>query len=667
MRWMIPVVLLLVGGAALWLGVLRPRQEPQQRAEPAEPLKNVLLITMDTTRADYLGCYGRPDAATPNIDKLAAEGTRFERCTACTPQTLPSHCTILTSTYPYVHGIRRNGVARLGDENVTLAEMFHEAGFATKAIIGSVVLNSMHGLAQGFDEYVDVRPGKTQNPAAAERKAGEVGDLAASALQQLAGGAAGAPAAQACRPFFLWVHFYDPHFPYESSRHADENSPAAYADEIAAMDAQIGRLMTALRDLGRARDTLVVLVGDHGEGLGQHGESQHGYFLYETTQHVPLIVWGLGAETGSEAVAAQVRTVDVMPTILDCLGLPKSPLAQGISLRPMIGRSVTSQDRPAYSETMLPSEEFGFCRLRALSQGGWKYILATRPELYDLKTDSEEQHNLADQRADVAARMREELRAVLAEAPTSPDARPETVRLSTEEARKLAALGYLGATGGEDEEQQGESAADELATFEPQGDSPADHVQTIELLLKGHRLFALEKYAEAEPIMRSVLEVRPESPQLWIEWARSMTKLGREGEVLETCDQILAKHPKAKQARLFYARRLARARQGDKALEVLRTGTVLLADDGEMHRELADALMAMQRFGEAQSSYEQAIGLDPHDAKALLGMGRLCARTGRFTEAEKSLRDAIAIEPDWRVLQRELDNVLKSMAEEGGS
>jgi len=658
---MIPVVLLLAGGAALWLGVLRPRQEPQRPPEPVEPLKNVLLITMDTTRADYLGCYGWPGAATPNIDQFAVEGARFARCAACTPQTLPSHCTIMTGTYPYVHGIRRNGVARLADANVTLAETLREAGFATEAIVASVVLHGRHGLTQGFDEYVDVRPGPTSNPAAAERKAGEVGDLATSALQKLAGGDPGA-AAQPRKPFFLWVHFYDPHYPYESSRHADENSPAAYADEIAAMDVQIGRLMTALRDLGRARDTLVVLVGDHGEGLGQHGESQHGYLLYETTQHVPLIVWGPGVVPRREPVASQVRTLDVMPTILDYLGLPEAPPAQGISLRPMIEAPKACADLPAYSETMLPAEELGLSRLRAISHGGWKYIHATRPELYDLTTDREERHNLADQRAEVAARLKEELRSILAEAPPPPDARAAPVRLSAAEAQKLASLGYLGAQGDEADE---EPVSNELLTFEPEGDNPADHIQAIETLVEGHRRSAWGDDARAEPLLRSAVESFPESATLWAEWARVITRLGREGEIIEVCNQVLAKHPASKQTRFSCARRLARIGRQDLAIETLRAGTELLPNDGEMHRELADALMAMQRFGEAQSSYEQAIGLDPRDAKALLGMGRLCARTGRYAEAEKYLRDAIAIEPDWPVLQRELDDVLKLKAEEG--
>ena len=377
-RWLIVLVVVIavvVGGSVAF-------QHARSLARGTRP-QSVLLITMDTTRADYLGCFGRTTAQTPNIDRLAREGTVFTRCTASAPLTLPSHASILTGVYPYVHGARENGTGRLAGSNETLAETLKAAGFATQATIASFVLNQQFGIGQGFDVYHDVPRPAVGSPLSAERRGDEVCDDALAMLRSLAG-----------QRFLLWVHFYDPHFPYVSERVKDELSPLAYADEIAFMDTQIGHLLSALRELHLERDTLVIAVADHGEGLNDHDEWEHGCFLYETTLHTPLIFRCPGVIPAGKTVSAQVRTIDIAPTVLELLHRPAWDQAQGVSLTGLFTGQKPDPDLAAYSETFLAQAEYGLSQLRSLTAGGWKFVWAPKPELYRLPSDPGEARNL---------------------------------------------------------------------------------------------------------------------------------------------------------------------------------------------------------------------------------------------------------------------------------
>jgi arylsulfatase A-like enzyme len=316
------------------------------------------------------------------------------RAYTCTPLTLPSHSTLFTSTYPFTHGVRRNGFERLEPGSTTLAEVLQGAGFATEAITGSVVLRSTFGLNQGFDRYADVDARGAANEAMAERKGNQVADLALDALRRLRGGR-----------FFLWVHFYDAHYPYESKEHPDSLSREAYADEVSFVDTQVGRILAELSDLGLAKRTVVVALGDHGEGLMDHGESEHGYFLYESTLRVPLVARGPGIPRG-RTVAPVVRTLDVVPTVLDWLGVTAPEGLQGHDLRRVIDGHEGDPGLAAYGETHSPEEVFGLCTLRSLVRGDTKYILASEPEMYDLAADPGERQNLAPAQATRAGEMR---------------------------------------------------------------------------------------------------------------------------------------------------------------------------------------------------------------------------------------------------------------------
>src|SRR4249919_560972 len=298
------------------------------RASAGRP--SVLLVSIDTLRADHVGSYGYRAAATPVIDALAARGLRFEQAETVTPLTLPAHTSLLSGTFPAFHGVRDNGSFYVGDEVTTLAEVMKAHGYRTAGFVGAYVLDHRWGIAQGFDHYYDdfdlSRFEMAAGIDAAQRPGSEVVD---HALAWLAGAGD--------RPFFAWVHLYDPHSPYVPPEPYRSRFPAtmqgAYDGEVASADAQIGRLIEYLRTSGNFDNTVVVVVGDHGESLGEHGEQQHGFFVYESAMHIPLVVAGPGVPVRS--VADQVRIVDVMPTILDLVGAAVPAPVQGVSLLPL--------------------------------------------------------------------------------------------------------------------------------------------------------------------------------------------------------------------------------------------------------------------------------------------------------------------------------------------
>lgn len=331
----------------------------------------------------------------------------------------------MTGTYPFVHGVRENGTQLLSEQSVTLAEILHDAGYATHAIVASFALDPRFGLAQGFDTYDPAVSAAGTNPASGERNAEEVVDHGIEALGVLAGG-----------PFFLWTHFYDPHYPYESRVNPDASPAEAYADEITHMDEEIGRLIEALRRNGVDRSTLVVVVGDHGEAFGGHGEVEHGYFVYETTMDIPLIIWCPGAIAADKVVDAQVRTIDLLPTILEYLGQPSFDVGQGVSLRPLLKGETDDLHLAAYGESGVANEQLGFSRLYALQEDGWKYIYSAEPELYDVASDPHEKNDRIADAPDRAERMRRDLVALVGERGAETSVEDRSVDLSAEERQK---------------------------------------------------------------------------------------------------------------------------------------------------------------------------------------------------------------------------------------
>ena len=401
------------------------------RASAGRP--SVLLVSIDTLRADHVGSYGYRAAATPVIDALAARGLRFEQAETVTPLTLPAHTSLLSGTFPAFNGVRDNGSFYVGDEITTLAEVLKAHGYRTGGFVGAYVLDHRWGIAQGFDRYYDdfdlSRFEMAAGLDAAQRPGSEVVDHALAWL-----------ASPSDAPFFAWVHLYDPHSPYVPPEPYRSRFPAtlvgAYDGEIAATDAQVGRLIDYLTSSGRLTNTVIVVVGDHGESLGEHGEQQHGFFVYDASVRIPLIV--AGPRVPTRAVPDQVRIVDVMPTILELAGVEVPSAVQGVSLMPL-GRG-ERRDLLGYSETWYPRYHYGWSELTAVRDGRYKFIAAPRRELYDTQADPGELHDVTASNprvADALERALADMTAKLAAA-----ARPQQPRpVEPEVEERLRSLG----------------------------------------------------------------------------------------------------------------------------------------------------------------------------------------------------------------------------------
>ncbi len=392
---------------------------------------SVLLITLDTTRADRLGAYGKEQAGTRNLDALAREGALFEWAFTTVPITLPAHASILTGTYPDRHGVHDNGWA-LPPEPVTLAEVFRDAGYRTAAFVSAFPLYSRFGLDRGFELYDDELPAqRSARRSVQQRFAQEVVEDASAWLTEI----------DPEDPFFLWVHFYDPHNSYlPPPPYTQWYASDLYQGEIAYMDEWVGKLIAKIEETGHAEDTIIAVVADHGESLGEHGERTHAELVYNSTMRVPLILRGGPIEAGGR-ISDPVSVVDLLPTLLELVSLEVPEEVQGTSLAPAL-RGDSPPSRSIYFESLYSRLHHGWSELRSIVREGWKYIEAPaatgESELYALVEDPDELRNRIAEHPEVARRLREELRAQRPQ--SAPASRPS---LREEEQRQLEALGYL--------------------------------------------------------------------------------------------------------------------------------------------------------------------------------------------------------------------------------
>lgn len=569
---------------------------------------NVVLATFDTTRADHLGCYGRAEARTPHIDRVAAEGARFTRCSACSPLTTPSHASILTGNYPFVHGVRHNGNRRLPDSQTTLAEALQAQGYRTHAAVAAFVVNRGFGLDQGFDTYQDVEA-RDGNVYQAERKGDSVADDAVAAVAEMADD-----------PFFLWVHFYDPHDSYQ------------YDAQIAFMDVQMGRIVTALEEHDIADRTLIVFVADHGEGLGEHDEDFHGDFLYESTINVPLVVHAPGLVPAGTVVDAQVRTIDVPATVLDLLGLPPLPDTQGVSLAPLLRGEGAALDLTAYAETLKGQLQFGLSPLRSLSTDRWKYVHAPTPELYDLAADGGEARNVIDAHPDVAQRMRERMRTLLA---SSERAATEEVALSSEERQRLESLGYVGLGGS--------AAGDE--SFAPIGPDPKDYQQAVRDYGEASVALKSGRYPQAEVLLRRVVDALPEAPAPHGDLAYAVQLQGRAGEAIPIYQRALTLDPGFIHIRRMFVGLYLGEAEWAKAMRQIALVLEVAPDDPEMHFAMALCLESLGDLDDAHAHLTTALEHAPDSARYAYSMGVLSSKRSNPDEAARWFERTLALEP----------------------
>ncbi|MCH7527335.1 MAG: sulfatase-like hydrolase/transferase [Planctomycetes bacterium] len=623
---------------------------------------NIALITLDTLRADRVGCYGNRAVQTPVLDGLASGGVRFADAVTSVPTTLASHCTIHTGVYPPHHGVRDNGTFRLLDSHQTLAERLKAKGYATAAFIASFVLDGRWGLAQGFDVYDDDITIQPRVPGKAggqpQRPGNVVIDSAVRWLDEYRASAADGP-------FFVWVHLFDPHLPHTPPEpYRTRYASNLYDGEVAFTDSQVGRFLDHLRELELLDRTLVVVVGDHGEGLGDHGESTHSLLIYESTAHVPMIFWRPGILPEGLVVDDRVvATVDIVPTILDLLG-EEVPAGDGISL---LDEPPGGSGRVIYMETLSPELNHGWSPLFGLRRHHDKYIEAPKPEYYDLVNDPGELNNLLAERVKDAERLSKRLEALL-------DSFPEqvadaTVTLDDAARRKLEALGYIG----------GKKSAPAGSRIDPK-----DMVAMWERKIATASKLVVEGSPRALPMLQDLLKITLQDPGLWALLSQAQTQAGQFADAIKSREKAIRLQPadashwihvarleyvlgnielarmnldaaeeiEPKNGEIFLVRaELARAaRDYERAIELCRQGrerdpirhtmsTLVL--EGRIHEEAG-------RPDKAAIAYQQAYDADPQHPGALLGLAKVAARAKQYQRVVDWLTQIHPGSSEWR-------------------
>jgi arylsulfatase A-like enzyme/Flp pilus assembly protein TadD len=580
-------------------------------ASPASPRPNVLLITVDTLRPDALG-WVAGSGATPELDRLARAGYRFRAAVSPAPLTLPAHGSILTGLVPRRHGMRDNGQPLAADV-VTLAGILGQRGYATGAFVSGFPLARAFGLDRGFGRYDDQLPDGP--PDRRERRAD--GTTAAAA----------AWIASSSEPWFAWVHYYDPHDPYEPPSAWSRPGPrGAYDGEVAYVDAAIATLRRGVE--GRTQGPLLtVFAGDHGESLGEHGESTHGFFLYECTLAVPLAFHFPGRVAPGESGEA-ARLVDVTPTVLDLLGVPIPSGLDGVSLKPMLSGRAQALP-PAYVETLRPWASYGWSPLRAVRDSDWKLIVAPRAELYALKQDPKEQSNRIEAEADRAGRMKDFLlRLESAAAPRAAGvADPETVE-------RLRALGYVGA---------GSVAAPSEA---PAGlPDPKDRIDAWNALGEAEAKMARREYRGALLAFDGVLATEPRNRFALSRSGQALLALGNGDAAVARLEKAVAAGPEHPESRLALAQALSSLGRHEKAVQQWSELTRLQPRQASHWVGLGNALGLAGQPIRAASALERAVELDPRDPELRVRLAFAQVGAGREAEAVRRLEEASALVP----------------------
>jgi arylsulfatase A-like enzyme/Tfp pilus assembly protein PilF len=615
---------LAVAALAAWVTLARPRWA--KGLLPARAPNSLLIVTLDTLRADHLGAYGYAAAQTPRLDALARSGLRFTQATTVVPLTLPAHSSLFTGTFPGWHGVRDNGGFYVGDEQVTLAEVLRDRGFRTGAFVSAFVLDRRWGIGQGFERYHDEFDldafGDAPGLDTIQRPGAQTVDQAVAWL-----------GTDRDRPFFAWVHIYDPHAPYEAPEPYRSRFPSsmvgAYDAEIAATDAQVGRVLDALEVQGRLDDTLVVVLADHGEMLGEHEEQAHGFFVYDAAVRIPLIVAGRGVP--SRIVAEQVRIVDVMPTVLDLLDVPAPKSVQGVSLRPLARGEALGL--VARSESWYPRYHYGWSELTSIQDGRFKYIRAPRPELYDLSADPRETNDLSRQDPQRLAALDKALAAEIARTSSATAAKgPQVVDAETEE--RLAALGYVG----------GSVSARHLEE-RPRAD-PKDKIGLYNLLKLAGTDSNEKRYDQAIARVKEVLAADPEVVEAYMLLGNFLKKSKDPGSAIAAYRQALALDAEH-QGALFS---LALAYKDENRLEEARVGFERAREldprNGKVLWQLADLALRQHQPERAEEIVQDALTRRVDAHRFLLKRAEGLIERQRYDEAEKALREALEQKPD---------------------
>jgi choline-sulfatase len=605
-------------------------------APPAAPVpKHLVIVTIDTLRADRLGAYGSTTVPTPHFDRIAREGVRALDATAHVPITRPSHASLFTARYPAEHGVRDNISLPLAASVPTLAEALKAEGFATAAFVSTFVLSSQSGLDRGFDHYDD--DFATDGPDGAMRSLGSVqrrGDDTVARVEQWLD--ARSPDIRA-KPTALWVHLYDPHDPYEppepfATRFADR----LYDGEVAWTDTLLGRLRASLASRQLWDDALVVVTADHGEALGEHDETGHGFFAYETTLKVPLVIRGPGVPA-NRTIDGTLRLVDVAPTVLDLLKLPALTGVTGASIVPALADGAPPITHATYAESLTPLVHYQWSDLRVLREGQWKYILAPRPELYDLTADPGEIRDLASTNTATARRLRAGLETLLRaerERALNPDAIAPA--LSADTLQKLGALGYVSPGAAKGTVAQGADPKDKIGEF-----------RTLSTLMReGLELLNQKQFAQSASRFDRLRAAGADSFQIHYYGAKALVGLGRLRDAERGFERAIALMPTFTAAHLDLAEARIAQRNTRGAIDALQRGQrvapnepALFDREGRLWQEAGD-------LDRASVAYQKVAVLAPNDALVRWRMGEILISQRQPERALALFREATALDPD---------------------
>jgi arylsulfatase A-like enzyme/cytochrome c-type biogenesis protein CcmH/NrfG len=635
-RWLCVVALVILGSCKSSDNKTAPASEG---VSPQRQL-NLVLVTIDTLRADRLGCYGYSKIETPNLDKFARKGVLFENAVSQSPLTPPSHASMFTGMYPTVHKVRNTGGFILKPSNTTLAEILQQQGWETAAFVGASVLKKRFGFDQGFAVYDDQMPEPDASGMASdypERPAGEVVDRAIGWLDSQSG-----------KPFFVWVHVFDPHTPYNPpSPFREKYRGRPYDGEVAYTDQQLGRLFEALERKSPPQNTLIAVLSDHGESLSEHGEYTHGVFLYDSTLRIPFMMAGPGVPAGLR-VKQQARTIDLLPTLLELMGGKAPQGVQGTSLAPAFaGKDAAT--KYSYAETLFPKVNMGWAELRGIRTNRWKYIRAPRPELYDLVQDPTETTNVIASHSTEVQELEAQLKAVTASGGSQGSEKVETALVDRRTMEQLKSLGYLGGSSQREYELTGK------------GIDPKDRVEILKLLYVA--VFSDSGLPSSRRIgmLRQALTEDPTNPTVYYHLGDAYRKVGRHREEMKLFQDGIDKGIRT--AWLYSRLGYLYLRQGNihEAIASHERAAQLNPSDVESLSDLATAYLETGRVSDADRVYKWILATGEEHALAYNGMGLLSAQKRDLPAARRYFEKAIQLDPDLLEAQLNLGRIYKRM------
>jgi choline-sulfatase len=607
-----------VAAAVLLASCKRSENHGGKGSTPAMRPLNLVVVTIDTLRPDHLHCYGDSKIETPNLDAIARDGVLFENAVTQAPLTPPSHASIFTGLNPPTHHVRDTGGFVLQPSTTTLATILQQQGWDTAAFISSAVLKKLFGFNQGFAVYDDQmpRPGKGHEfDEDAERRAGETVDHAVRWL-----------GAQSGKPYFLWVHVYDPHAPYQPpAPFREKYKDRLYDGEIAYADHELGRLFDAVRKKSRG-NTLIAVLSDHGESLGEHGEYTHGVFLYDATLRIVFLLSGPGVPAGAR-IRPQARTIDFLPTILALMGGQPPTAVQGVSLTPCFAGKDSAT--LSYAETLYPKINMGWAELRAIRTNQWKYIRAPKPELYDLSQDPGETHNVIQGHEAEVRRFEARLNSVIGTDGV------EKVATSVVDERTLSQLRSLGYVSG---------FVSRSYDLKGQGIDPKDRTGVLKLLE------TVENGGLPMPrrieMLRKALAEDAADPHIYYELGAAYERAGRSADAMRLYRSAIANGIQSGRLHSRLADLLVRAGQKDEAIPEYEKAAQFNPADLQSQANLATAYMEKGRLGDAERVYKWTLSIDPAYGTAYNGLGVIAIQRRDTAAARGYFEKSVQLDPE---------------------